>query len=264
MDDNIPSTQASEETITVLLPNVAKSEILADLFSLYTRPDSAGYLDSLLNLTQEAVVALGEDAKEEVRVRKGTKRRYSRGTLLGLLLSSREFRVNCRKRQRKSVHRAALLSPKVEMRSDEDEENVVGYEQRQPKRPRPSEPLAVASLTIRKLGEPCLDCGESFSTDRELEDHFVSSGHNKTFKCSVCGKTYKTKVSLEDHCVTAHRVAGSEISWKQCHVCKKRFTKKKEFYAHKLMHQPEKWRFSCDVCGEKAMTTRLLNAHKVN
>jgi hypothetical protein len=58
-------------------------------------------------------------------------------------------------------------------------------------------------------------------------------------RCLACSKTYRTTVALDDHWATAHNNADHNGSSSKCDVCGKEFAKKKEFYAHKLIHRWE-------------------------
>ena len=51
---------------------------------------------------------------------------------------------------------------------------------------------------------------------------------------------------------------------KHCPICSRTFEKVKTYYSHMLQHQPEKWKFKCDLCPTFStfQTARHLMLHK--
>ena len=50
---------------------------------------------------------------------------------------------------------------------------------------------------------------------------------------------------------------------KHCTICSRTFEKIKTYYSHMLQHQPEKWKFKCNLCPNSSFqTARHLMLHK--
>lgn len=73
-------------------------------------------------------------------------------------------------------------------------------------------------LLHRPYGCTIDGCEKAFFMKTELNDHIISHGDAKPFRCTVCDKNYKSKKSL-----TAHKHTHDERREFQCKMCKKMF-----------------------------------------
>jgi hypothetical protein len=68
----------------------------------------------------------------------------------------------------------------------------------------PSKVKLVQHLKIGKHGQPCPQCGKSFTKLDNLELHVRSHSTERPFQCDHCDKTYKDAPSLYSH-MQSHR-----------------------------------------------------------
>ncbi|KAL4716515.1 hypothetical protein ACJJTC_015943 [Scirpophaga incertulas] len=93
----------------------------------------------------------------------------------------------------------------------------------------------------------CSDCGDVFTTKKEMQTHMTShkslkSKNAKRFECSTCNKGCSSQAMLVMH----ERVHTNERPF-PCHLCALRFKTKTHLRTHQLTHTREK-RFGCSVC----------------
>lgn len=141
--------------------------------------------------------------------------------------------------------------------------------------------------TMKHLGEKpheCVDCGETFVHKQLLFSHQVRQhGHTSPWVCQFCGQIFTTKSGLDSHenrhrgarpyiCEVCERTFSSKAGLSlhkadhtpghyPCLKCGQVFTKRSDFYGHRLFHFPRVKKFFCSLCDYKATTSSALQIH---
>lgn len=108
----------------------------------------------------------------------------------------------------------------------------------------------------------CVICEEKFdkqlSYKRHIRDaHEENPKQRKRVLCDLCGKAVPSAHSLEIHM----RKHTGELPF-HCVECDRSFAMEYSFTHHMKLHLPPELLYSCETCGNRFTTPRLLKKHK--
>uniref|UniRef100_A0A3B4EYR2 C2H2-type domain-containing protein n=1 Tax=Pundamilia nyererei TaxID=303518 RepID=A0A3B4EYR2_9CICH len=107
-------------------------------------------------------------------------------------------------------------------------------------------------------GQPCLECGKSFTQKTRLRTHqSVHTGERPfSFICPYCGKCFERAGHLERH----KRIHTGEKPYR-CEICGRRFNQKSgHLERHLRIHTGEK-PYGCHICGRCFNQKSSLKGH---
>lgn len=114
----------------------------------------------------------------------------------------------------------------------------------------------------------CFNCGSSFETEQELEEHknlFNKNAKLKKnthtddqleYKCEECGKVFKSRANLHQHKLL-HTERTKDFA---CHICGKMFYTKGTLGTHLVVHE-ENRPYKCNYCPLAFRAKGNLNSH---
>lgn len=106
--------------------------------------------------------------------------------------------------------------------------------------------LMKSSGTNEKFGKhACTDCGKKFTTKQKMFRHQWIH-RKKTFSCEICGTQFETQKQLDDHRLSSHP-AGTPFT---CKKCGKSFVSRQGLWEHDRTHAGSPAHFQCDVCSK--------------
>ena len=132
-----------------------------------------------------------------------------------------------------------------------------------PKKVRESSGLLKARSTKfgdqkkRHVVRKCSLCSESFTSQKELNDH-VAAVHNYKFLCSdrKCGKAFGSLESLRKHKLHHRNMKFL------CNVCGEKYPFTSDLSSHQALHsQDKKYHCTYSKCGRKYQKKVELNRH---
>ncbi|XP_063423442.1 zinc finger protein 713-like [Mytilus trossulus] len=105
----------------------------------------------------------------------------------------------------------------------------------------------------------CIYCGDSFSSNVLLKQHFVTCHMGKhDFTCMLCGKSFKQGQHFRGHLNTHLGVQAFK-----CKTCKKSFTYKTHLTVHEKQYHSGSFsgKFECVICKRRYLKKVHLNEH---
>ncbi|XP_076092805.1 uncharacterized protein LOC143064111 [Mytilus galloprovincialis] len=105
----------------------------------------------------------------------------------------------------------------------------------------------------------CIYCGDSFSSNFLLKQHFVTCHMGKhDFTCMLCGKSFKQGQHFRGHLNTHLGVQAFK-----CKTCKKSFTYKTHLTVHEKQYHSGSFsgKFECVICKRRYLKKVHLNEH---
>ena len=102
----------------------------------------------------------------------------------------------------------------------------------------------------------CDECPKVFRSKHSLQLHMDSVHRGITHKCDHCGKCYKSKFQLRTHIREFHEQDFTYV----CNVCKKGFTKSREYKNHIMIHANKK-DYICPHCRKRFTLKPNLSHH---
>ncbi|XP_015230495.1 PREDICTED: zinc finger protein 271-like [Cyprinodon variegatus] len=129
---------------------------------------------------------------------------------------------------------------------------LVDHECRSLKHPqsRPEEPIPADKLC-------CSQCGEEFSTSKDLNLHLGLHLGRKQFSCSICNTS-----CIDQDALILHMRLHTRQTQFTCHVCGKDFAWRRHLTKHMEVHRKRKKVFRCRLCGAEFNTYYRLSKHK--
>lgn len=122
-------------------------------------------------------------------------------------------------------------------------------------------PLVLSRKVLKHVrpqfrSKACTDCGEQFTSMKELETHAAIYVEHKPFQCDTCRKSFRCARNLRDH-EKRHKGKKSFL----CSNCGQFATAKKNHYCTAQNDKLNK-SFACDVCQKKFVSSTSLLTHK--
>lgn len=110
-----------------------------------------------------------------------------------------------------------------------------------------------------KRSFPCSDCGQSFGSEKGLENHKVQKWcqSNSDYSCQVCNKTFSSELCLRRHYQSQHGRQSEEF---RCEICDKEFKSRFSLKSHIKIHTGAT-PFKCDFCDKEFNRKDNLKRH---
>ena len=112
---------------------------------------------------------------------------------------------------------------------------------------------------IHKKSFPCLICREQFKVKFRLDDHLMSSHHDKVLNCSLCSSIFCTEKGLQEH-LKRHNKQKNNVLY-TCDRCEKVYKQKYLLVRHMACHNSAR-PFQCESCGLCFKLQSALHAHQ--